>query len=358
MVVFKGWDKVMIKTDKGEIKEGVAPVIISASRSTDIPAFYSEWFINRLKKGYIKWINPFNRASQYVSFEKTRAIVFWSKNPKPLISHLDEIDKKGINYYFQFTLNDYEYDDLEPNVPILKERIATFKELSNKIGKEKVIWRFDPLILTDKINIEKLLGKVRRVGSEIHNYTEKLVISFADITPYSKVQRNLRKSGIMYNEFDEEGMRKIAEGIQEINKDWNLEVCTCAEITNLSKYNIKHNKCVDDVLMMKIFNGDKILMKFLGVEDDKQLTFGNDETNNLKDKGQRLQCGCIVSKDVGQYNTCPHLCVYCYANYSHEIVKKNIKNCDKNSESILRDQIQKNTTNLKELPIFNATKLL
>jgi len=343
------WDKTTIKTDNGEEKEGIAPVIISASRSTDIPAFYAEWFINRLNKGYVKWINPFNRQPQYVSFEKTRAIVFWSKNPNPIIPYLGEVHNRGINYYFQFTVNDYESDGFELRVPSLEKRIATFKELSNKIGKEKVIWRFDPLILTDNIPVEKLLEKIYRVGSEIHNYTEKLVISFADIRTYAKVQRNLKKAGIRYREFDEGGMRKIAEGIQKINKEWGLEISTCAEKVNLREYNIKHNKCIDDELMIRLFNKDKKLMTFLlGEENDEgvQTTLSSHISNSknkktkkidLKDKGQRLQCGCIVSKDIGQYNTCRHLCVYCYANYSKNTVETNMKKYDENYESILRD---------------------
>ncbi|ODS38614.1 MAG: hypothetical protein A7315_12110 [Candidatus Altiarchaeales archaeon WOR_SM1_79] len=340
MVAFS-WDKTTIKTDNGEEKEGIAPVIISASRSTDIPAWHAKWFINRLNKGYVKWINPFNQQPQYVSFDKTRAVVFWSKNPEPLIPYLDEVKERGINYYFQFTVNDYEDEKLEPNVPSLEERIATFKELSNRIGKEKVIWRFDPLILTDNITVEKLLEKIYRVGCEIHDYTEKLVISFADIGIYTKVQRNLKKAGIGYREFREESMKKIAEGIQEINKEWGLEVSTCAEKVDLSKYNIEHNKCIDDDLMVKIFNKDKELMEFLGAEPVNNLMgekkYVLKKGKNLKDKGQRLACGCIVSKDIGQYNTCRHLCVYCYANYSKNTVESNMRRYDKNYESILRD---------------------
>lgn len=310
------WKKVEIIRDNGEKVIGISPTIISASRSTDIPAFYSEWFFNRLKKGYIKWINPFNNSFQYVSFKNVRVIVFWSKNPKPIIQYLDELDKIGISYYFQFTLNDYEDENFEPNVAPLKERIATFKELSNKIGKEKVIWRFDPLILTDKIDVNVLLDKIHNVGNEIYNYTKKLVISFVDVEIYSKVKRNLKNFGINVMDFDKKSMEKIAEGIQKMNEKWNLEIATCAEKIDLEKYGIKHNKCIDDELMRKIFKMDFLTNK------------------NLKDKGQRKECRCIMSKDIGQYNTCPHLCIYCYANYSKNIVMKNFKKHDKNSESI------------------------
>jgi len=332
-MAFKGWEKVRIKTDRGEMVEGIAPVIISASRSTDIPAFYAKWFINRLNAGYVRWINPFNRRSQYVSFEKARLIVFWSKNPAPIMKYLREIDERGINYYFQFTLNDYEDEGFEPNVPPLKERISTFKELSDMIGKEKVIWRFDPLILTKELDVKKLLDKIYKVGSKIHRYTDKLVISFADIGIYAKVRRNLKKANINYIEFDRKTMEEIAESIQRINKEWGLEIATCAEEVDLDKYSIKHNKCIDDELIIKLFRKDRKLMEFLGVEE-KEFLFPV-KRDYLKDKGQRKFCGCIVSKDIGQYNTCGHLCVYCYANYSKEVVLRNLGRHDENSDSIV-----------------------
>lgn len=336
---FKSWDKVNIKTLDGE-KPGIAPLIISASRSTDIPAFYSEWFFNRLKEGYVKWINPFNQRPQYVSFENTRVIVFWTKNAKPIIDKLNELDERNINYYFQYTLNDYEKEGFERNVPPLEYRIETFKELSKKIGKEKVIWRFDPLILTESLSVDDLLDKIKKVGDKIHSYTEKLVFSFADISTYLKVERNFKKNEIKYIEFDTDNMKRIAEGLNAINKNWGLEVATCSEEIDLTNYGIKKNKCIDDDLMIKVFKNDKVLMDFLGHSDVQQLGFLSDSKskNNLKDKGQRKTCGCIVSKDIGQYNTCNHKCIYCYANYSQNIAEDNYnkyKNSNKNNESIL-----------------------
>lgn len=338
-MVFKSWDKVNIKTVKGE-KAGIAPIIISASRSTDIPAFYSEWFFNRLDEGYVKWINPFNRKPQYVSFENARVIVFWTKNAKLMIDKLGELDKRKINYYFQYTLNDYEKEGFEKNVPALEYRIETFKELSEKIGKRKVIWRFDPLILTESLDVDDLLGKIKKVGDEIHSFTEKLVFSFADISVYSRVSRNLKKQGIKYIEFDADNMKKIAEGLNDINKNWGLEIETCSEEVDLTDYNVKKNKCIDDESMINQFSEDKILMDFLGCSSTQLSLFDqkSKKKNNLKDKGQRKTCGCIVSKDIGQYNTCNHKCIYCYANYSEKVAEKNYfkyQNSHKNNESIL-----------------------
>ena len=130
------WPIVQIDTLDG-VKNAIAPLIISASRATDIPAFHSQWFLHRLATGFCVWFNPFNNQKQYISFENTKAVVFWSKNPAPMLKRLDEVNRFGFCYYFQFTLNNYESERLEPNVPPLEERIKTFKLLSQKVGKEQ-----------------------------------------------------------------------------------------------------------------------------------------------------------------------------------------------------------------------------
>jgi len=323
------WDKINITKQDGEVVEAQAPIIISASRSTDIPAFYSDWFIQRIQAGYVKWKNPFNGVPLYVSFNKARLIIFWSKNPKPMLKHLDYLDERIRNYYFQYTLNDYDIEKLEPNVPNVQSRIETFTELSERIGKGKVIWRFDPLILTEKMGVNELLKKVENIGNQLKNHTEKMVFSFADIKLYKKVQNNLRKNAINYQEFNEGRMNEFAAGLQQLNKTWRFEIGTCAEKIPLEKYGIIHNKCVDDDLMIKLFPHDKILMDFLGVKITPPDIFnpkgGIEKKKNNKDKGQREFCGCIFSKDIGEYNTCPHLCEYCYANASKEIALANWK---------------------------------
>ena len=321
------WDKIKIETQSGEHVQAQAPVIISASRSTDIPAFYADWLMSRVKEGYVEWKNPFNGVPLYVAFQNARLFVFWSKNPKPMLQHLDYLDDKSLNYYFQFTLNDYDVEKLELQVPKVQYRIETFQTLSERIGKEKVIWRFDPLILTDSIGVDELLRKTENIGNQLKNYTDKMVFSFADIALYKKVQSNLQKNHIKYREFDEHTMNEYAVGLQELNKNWGFKIGTCAEKIPLEKYGITHNKCVDDDLMIKLFSDDKVLMDFLGVKITPPDIFNPDPTilknKNSKDKGQRQFCGCIISKDIGEYNTCPHLCEYCYANANKEIALTN-----------------------------------
>ena len=335
------WAKSEILNEQGETVSAQTPVIVSASRSTDIPTFYFDWFVERWKAGYVKWKNPFNGTHLYVSFKETLAVVFWTKNPKPMFKHLDFLDEQVENYYFQFTLNDYDKEGLEGKVPRVENRIATFKQLSDRIGKERVVWRFDPLFLTKEITVQELLHRIEKIGDQLYGYTDKLVFSFADISIYKKVQSNLKKEQIDYVEFDPEAMIEFATGLQKLNEQWGLELGTCAEKFDLNKYGIIHNKCIDDDLMIKLFHQDEKLMKFLGVEFNEPTLFNAsgsiEKTKNIKDKGQRIACGCIMSKDIGEYNTCPHECVYCYANTSKEIAKSNYRShiANPNSETII-----------------------
>ncbi len=318
------WQKIKITRENGEEVDAQAPTIISVSRSTDIPAFYADWFFHRLKIGYSAWTNPFNPKQRiFVSYKNARFFVFWSKNPKPLLNHIDELKK--LNFYIQFTLNDYVSEGLEKGVPPLDDRIETFKQLVKTFGKGRVIWRFDPLILTDKITVDDLLRKVENIGDQLFGYTEKLVFSFADIALYKKVKSNLEKNKINYSEWTESQMVDFAKSLSELNKKWNFQLATCGEKIDISHFGIQHNKCIDDDLMIRFAKNDKVLMDYLGVEIVNSLFEGEKiiKKKDNRDKGQRQFCGCIVSKDIGEYNTCPHLCEYCYANTSKDVARKN-----------------------------------
>lgn len=346
-------DKILIRIDNGEPVEAIAPIIISASRSTDIPAFYAKWFFNRLAKGYCAWYNPFNQQKMYISFERCRVIVFWTKNPAPIIPYLPELDKRGIHYYFQVTLNDYVKEGFEPNVPSVNERVETFKTLSNLIGKEKVIWRFDPLIITPNISPRELLTRIWNIGNKLKGLTDKLVFSFVDVKAYRKVQNNLVKETMLFTKEDVENAEanyaqriEIVEGLKKIRETWrgegwNIEMATCAEDIDLEAYGIEHNRCIDSELMKRIFADDKELVYYLyTLKWPEKDMFGEippipQKPKNVKDSGQRKICGCMVSKDIGMYNTCRHFCVYCYANTSKELVLKNAQKHNDDSESII-----------------------
>jgi len=346
-------NQIRIVRQNGEVVEGIAPVIISASRSTDIPAFYAKWFINRLKVGYCVWYNPFNQKPMYISFAKTKVVVFWTKNPEPIIPFLPELDKLGIHYYFQVTLNDYVDEGFEPNVGPIDYRVEVFKRLSDAIGREKVIWRFDPLIVTPHLSARQLLTKVYHVGNQLKGYTNKLVFSFIDVKAYRKVQNNLIKETPYYSretvasaEPSGNYLFELVEGLAKLRdhwkeEGWDLALATCGESIDLEKYGIEHNCCIDGELMERLFSDDKELVYYLrtGKLPEPDL-FGNfleipTVRKNLKDKGQRKVCGCMISKDIGMYNTCRHLCVYCYANTSKEVVLRNKERHSDDSESII-----------------------
>ena len=334
MAAFKQWHKEEIVAQDGTKVEAIAPIILSASRATDLPAFYADWFMNRIRAGYFKWINPFNADQvQYVSTSKARVIVFWSKNPLPMLSHLDELDRRGFLYYFQFTINDYDVEGYEPHVPRLARRIETFRQLAGRIGPDRVIWRMDPLMLTDRIGIPDLLAKADAIAGQLQGHAGKLVFSYADINAYAAVQRNVKKAGAQAREFTLDEMNEAAQGIVQIARSHGIrEVATCAETLDQKALGVVHNRCIDDELMIRLWPDDQPLMDFLGYEE-KSL-FGENDRPNLKDKGQRKECGCIDSKDIGRYGTCPHLCAYCYANHAERMVKRNFQAHRKDGEAL------------------------
>jgi hypothetical protein len=322
MMRWKGWEKVRIEREcqAGNVS-GIAPVIVSASRSTDIPAFYGPWFMDRLEKGYAKWVNPFNHHPQYVSFEKTRLFVFWSKNPAPFLHQLERIGEMGYSYYVLFTLNDYETEKLEPNIPSLERRMDTFGEVSDRIGRGRVIWRFDPLVLSDSLTPDILLDRIEHIGEILHKKTLRLIISFVDIEKYARVKRNLSSSFCPdAREFSIPEMERLAAGLESLNRRWGLDISTCGETRDLSGFGIRGGQCIGYDYITGEFGQDEELMRFLrpAPDTDREMMI-----RSLKDPGQRGQCGCIVSKDIGQYNTCMHLCSYCYANASSLQARKN-----------------------------------
>lgn len=334
----------------GQTVKAQVPVIVSASRSTDIPAFYSDWFFDRLKQGYSAWTNPFNGVKSYVSYEQTRFIVFWSKNPRPLLPYLDVLKDRNIKCYIQYSLNDYEQEHLE-KVPPLATRIETFKLLVQELGVGSVVWRFDPLILTDNISVDDLLHKVQNVGDQLKGYTEKLVFSYADIGIYRKVKGNLERSGIPYREWTTPQMEEFAAKLSELNRKhgWNYQLATCCEKIDIEKYGITHNRCIDGDLITRLAWQDKALMDYMKVkilplpppslfDDSSPLPEGaialpNNQyflSAHKKDSGQRAFCGGMAAKDIGEYNTCPHLCEYCYANTTKQLAIANWKRHQEN----------------------------
>jgi hypothetical protein len=291
-------------------------MIISASRRTDIPAYYSEWFLNRLKEKFVYVRNPMNmRQVSEINLnpELVDCIVFWSKNPKTMIDKLksNSTPLKDYCYYFQFTLNPYG-PDVEARLPSKTEIIETFKRLSDMIGPQKVIWRYDPILINSKYSTAYHVDKFGKFAFALKGYTEKVTFSFIDF--YKKIAENIKLLEIV--EISTEEKNVIAKNFSEIARDSNISIDTCAEGIDLSGYGITHARCIDDRLISKITGYD------LHIE---------------KDKNQRLECGCVKSIDIGEYNSCSNGCVYCYANYSNCIVDKNAKEHIQSSPLLIGD---------------------
>lgn len=316
------WAETTVTLPDGQRRPALAPLIISASRATDIPAFHAAWLMERLAAGYVEWVNPFNQQRRYIALTQAKVLVFWTKNPQPLLPYLPEIEARGLHYYVQFTLNDYAAEGWEPGVPPLEERLAVFQALSRRLGKARVIWRFDPLLLGPALTLPELLARVERLGNVLHTYTEKLVISFADLQAYAKVRRRLAGSGC--RELTPAEMTEAAGRIGELAKHWGITAATCAEAQDWSAYGVVPNACVDLALIRRCFGTDPALAVLWPPQPLALFDEATQPPPVQKDSGQRKACGCFFSKDIGQYDTCPHLCCYCYANSTAARVRQRL----------------------------------
>ena len=274
-------------------------MIISASRRTDIPTYYSNWFLNRIKAGYVYVRNPMNAhqiSKISLSPEVVDGIVFWTKNPIPMLSKLDAL--RDYVYYFQFTLNSYGID-VEKNIPSKNDVILpAFQKLSDLIGPERVIWRYDPIFLSETYTMDYHIRYFEKLAKRLSQYTRKCTISFLDF--YRNTEKNI--AALSPSSFSTEQQEQLAKCIAEIAHSYGLRIDTCAEGIELQKYGIEHARCIDDRLF------EQLIQCPLSVK---------------KDKNQRLECGCIESLDIGAYNTCRNGCRYCYANFSEKAVGTN-----------------------------------
>ncbi|MDR0476249.1 MAG: DUF1848 domain-containing protein [Treponema sp.] len=265
-------------------------MIISASRRTDIPAFFGEWFMERLREQFVNVPNPMNpKQVSHISLAAgdVDCFVFWTKNPKNFLPCLKQIDKSGFRYYFQFTLNPYE-KNLEPALPAKAELLDTFIELSRIIGSEKVIWRYDPVIINSSYSVKFHEASFNAFCRKLETYTKKCVLSFVDNYPFLK--EKFAVLGI--REIEPDKIIEIAKSFSSIAKQHGIELASCAEKTGLQEYGIIPNRCIDAEFVNRLFGLD---------------------LRHKKDPAQRCECCCSLSRDIGAYNTCKYGCVYCYA---------------------------------------------
>jgi hypothetical protein len=283
-------------------------MIISASRRTDIPAFYSEWFMNRIREGYCTVPNPFNRnqvSKVELDPQKVDVIVFWTRNPRPLFRYLAELDQRGYRYYFQYTVINNPRA-IDPKSPGLNASIETFRELADCIGPQRVIWRYDPIVLSEATPPQFHSIVHAQIAEALAGATRRNVVSIVDI--YKKAQkrlRDLRQQGVVVEQISQSAMPQavgaMLEQLAATAATYGLEIFSCAEDLDLRPYGIQPGKCIDDEYIHRTFGLDLRLKK---------------------DPGQRDACGCVASKDIGMYDTCLYGCQYCYATSSFEAAKR------------------------------------
>ena len=275
-------------------------MIVSVSRRTDIPAFYPDWFFRRLEEKYVYVRNPMNprQVSELrLDRDSVDCFVFWTENPGPMMDRLSALDEMGYPYYFQFTLTAYG-TDLEPGVADKDEMIKIFRRLSRRIGPERVVWRYDPVLLGGDYTIQYHREWFEKMCRALCGYTESCVISFLDM--YSRIKKNMEYQGIL--PLSQEDIRILASILGPIAARYGIRMSTCSEEMDLEEYGIRKGECIDDRLIESI-TGHHLDVK--------------------KDDTQRASCGCVKSVDIGTYHTCAHFCRYCYANLSQRQVEEN-----------------------------------
>lgn len=281
-------------------------MILNVSGRTDIVAFYTPWFIKRLKEGFVDVRNPFNEAQvSRIYFDDVEAIVFCTKNPRPIIPYLKEIKKPIL---FHVTLTGYK-KDIEVNVKDKKEIIEDIKEISKIIGKRNVYVRYDPIFLNDKYTVYYHIKAIKRLALLLDGYIEKIIISFID--DYKNVRKN--EKALNYREFTEEDYETLGVNIAKVCHEHKIRVHTCFEKRNLVEYGFDEEVCLSHELAYML-TGKKY--------------------PNWKARKEGL-CNCVNIVDIGVFNTCSHFCKYCYANFKEEDVLKNRKLHDVNSTMLI-----------------------
>lgn len=284
-------------------------MIINTGCRTDIPAFYSKWLINRIREGYVLVRNPYNpnQVTRYnLSPDVVDCLAFCTKNPEPMLNYLDEIDK--YKQYWFVTITPYG-KDIEPNVPNKEKVIESFKKLSKHIGVDSIGWRYDPIFIGNNFDVNKHIYYFEKIAKELKNYTHNCTISFLDL--YEKVKRNAPE----IKPPNQEEQIQIAKAFSKIGKENNMVVHSCCEKTYLSQYGLKCNGCMSK----------EIVEKAIGC---------NLNPPNSR-KNLRESCNCLMGNDIGAYNTCGHLCKYCYANANKGLVIENMKKHNDNSPFLI-----------------------
>lgn len=282
-------------------------MILNVSGRTDIVAFYTEWFMNRYREGFLDVRNPFYKQQvSRIYMEDVDAILFCTKNPMPIIPYLKEIEKPIL---FHVTLTPYK-SDIEPGVPDKRKIVEAIKEISKIVGIDNIYVRYDPIFISDKYTIEYHIKAFNHLCELLNGYVKHFIVSFID--DYKNVRKNMKS--IRYRNFTENDYKMIGESFSLSAKKNNMTVQTCFEERNLTEYGFKKGECLSHTLAFKL----------TGKTNFKSWTAR---------KGGN--CNCVQMVDIGAYNTCSHFCKYCYANYDEKMVKENVIKHDKNSSLLI-----------------------
>lgn len=281
-------------------------MILFASGRTDIPAFYSNWFINRVKAGFVDVRNPFNqKLVSRIYFSDVDLIMFCSKNPLPMINKLDTLN---VPVLFHVTITPYS-KDVEPNIPDKRLIIEGVKKLSLVLGIDNVVVRYDPIFLSDKYNVDYHIKAFDKLCKNLNGYVNKIIVSFMD--EYKNVRSN--KNILKYRAFTREDYKKIGEAFSKSAHDNGMSVQTCFEDEDLTEYGFVKGECLSHELAY-ILTGKKF------------------KSSNVR---KEKKCECVQMVDIGDYNSCMHMCKYCYANYDEKMVSSNFKRHDDNSSLLI-----------------------
>jgi hypothetical protein len=293
----------------------VIPTIISASRRTDIPAFYPEWFMNRIRAGYAAWVNPFGGRRQGISLapEDVAAIVFWSKNFAPLVPHLDELDRRGYRLAFQFTITGLP-SVFEPGVPEAPGMIDVARALARRYGADAVLWRYDPILISELTSPQWHIHRFRELTEALEGATRRCYFNFP--TMYAKVARNLerlrRETAVVWHDVPTAERINLAQRLAGIAGEHCIEMHSCCGDYLVGGL-IKKASCIDGDLLRRLYP---------------------DKVPPVEGQPSRKECGCYESRDIGAYDTCPHGCVYCYANANKEAAAKRWADHDSARDSL------------------------
>ena len=281
-------------------------MILFASGRTDIPAFYSNWFINRVKTGFVDVRNPFNqKLVSRIYFSDVDLIMFCSKNPLPMINKLDILK---VPVLFHVTITSYG-KDVEPNIPDKRLIIEGVKKLSLVLGIDNVVVRYDPIFLSDKYNVDYHIKAFDKLCKNLNGYVNKIIVSFMD--EYKNVRNN--KNILKYRAFTREDYKKIGEAFSKSAMDNGMSVQTCFEDEDLTQYGFVKGECLSHELAY-ILTGKKF------------------KSSNVR---KEKKCECVQMVDIGDYNSCLHMCKYCYANYDEKAVSSNFERHDDNSSLLI-----------------------